>query len=111
VTEILDAGLGRFLQRVEVEPELESGSFVGFRIVELRPLDWWQGVDLAVGDVVTQVNGMPVEQPTEAHAAFESLRSASHVKVSYTRAGEARELAYSIVDRTAAAPAAPTSAP
>ncbi|MEY2933816.1 MAG: hypothetical protein RL033_4565 [Pseudomonadota bacterium] len=101
----LEAGLGRFLQHADLEPEVSAGAFVGFRIVELRPPAWWAGIDLAPGDIVTQVNGMPIEQPTEAHAAFESLRSSDKLTVKYLRRGEARELTFSILDK---APAAPT---
>ena len=99
VNQALDAGLGRFLQRVELSPQVHEGKFVGFRIVELRPPSWWQGVDLFPGDVVTRVNDMPIEQPTEAHAAFESLRKADKLTVKYLRDGKERELTYSIVER------------
>ena len=99
VNEALDAGLGRFLQRVELAPQVLEGKFVGFRIVELRPPSWWQGVDLYPGDVVTRVNDMPIEQPTEAHAAFESLRNADKLRVKYLRDDKERELIYSIVER------------
>lgn len=99
VNAALDAGLGRFLQRVELVPQVHEGNFVGFRIVELRPPSWWQGVDLFPGDVVTRVNGMPIEQPTEAHAAFESLRNADKLTVTYLRDDKERELSYSIVKR------------
>jgi hypothetical protein len=99
VNQVVDAGLGRFLQRVDLQPEVVQGGFVGFRVVELRSPSWWQGVDLAPGDVVTQVNGMPIEQPTEAHAAFESLRKADKLIVKYLRDGQERELSYSIVER------------
>jgi hypothetical protein len=102
---VLDAGLGRFLQRVDVKPEVDQGEFVGFRVVELRPISWWQGIDLAPGDVVTLVNGMPIEQPTQAHAAFESLRNANKLSVQYLRNGESRELTYSILDKPGASPA------
>lgn len=95
----LEAGLGRFLQRVELAPEVYEGKFVGFRVVELRPPSWWQGVDLFPGDVVTRVNGMPIEQPTDAHAAFESLRKSDKLIVSYLRSGEERELEYRIIER------------
>lgn len=98
VTETLDAGLGYFLQRIEVEAELVEDSFVGFRVMALRPQAWWQGIDLAPGDIVTQVNSMPIEQPAEAHAAFESLRTASEVTISYLRNGQARQLRYQILD-------------
>jgi type II secretory pathway component PulC len=103
VNEVLDAGLGKFLQRVELRPQLQEGTFVGFRVLELRPPAWWQGVDLVPGDVVTRVNGMPIEQPTDAHAAFESLRQSDKLVVSYLREGEARELSYSIIEKPSAA--------
>ena len=35
VTDVLDAGLGKFLQRADLRAELHEGTFVGFRIVEL----------------------------------------------------------------------------
>jgi hypothetical protein len=127
VNAVLDEGLGRFLQHAELDPEVQAGAFVGFRVLELRPAAWWQGVDLVPGDIVMQVNGMPIEQPTEAHAAFESLRQAAQLRVKYMRKGEARELTYSILDKPpksptpgstisdppapAAAPAAPAVAP
>jgi hypothetical protein len=104
VNAVLDEGLGRFLQHAELDPEVQAGAFVGFRVLELRPAAWWQGVDLVPGDIVMQVNGMPIEQPTEAHAAFESLRQATQLRVKYMRKGEARELVYSILDKPPAAP-------
>lgn len=103
VDEVLDAGLGKFLQRADLRAELHEGSFVGFRIVELRPPAWWQGVDLVPGDVITRVNGMPIEQPTEAHEAFESLRKSDRLTVSYQRDGQPRELSYSIIPKPEAA--------
>jgi len=105
VNEVLDAGLGKFLQRADLKPELHEGTFVGFRIVELHPPAWWQGVDLVPGDVITRVNGMPIEQPTDAHAAFESLRTSDKLVVSYLRDGASRELAYSIIAKPAASAA------
>lgn len=107
----LEAGLGRFLQKVTVEPEMKQGAFVGFRIVELRPPAWWQGIDLAPGDVVTSVNGMPIEQPAEAHAAFESLRTADKLTVKYLRGGEPRELTYRIIDKPGTSSTQPSAAP
>lgn len=94
----IDAGFGRFLGLVEVEPALEKGAFVGWSIVALRPPEFWEGVDLKPGDVVTAVNGLRIERDTEAFAAFQALRDADGVNVSYRRGGEARALRYRIVD-------------
>jgi hypothetical protein len=112
VNAVVDQGLGRFLQRVDVEPELNEGKFVGFRILDLHPLAWWQGVDLAPGDVVLNVNGMPIEKATEAHAVFEKLKTSNELRVALLRAGKPHELSYKIVEQTAdaKAPATPAAA-
>lgn len=107
VNAVVDEGLGKFLQRVDVRPEIDQGAFVGFRIVELHSPTWWQGIDLVPGDVVTKINGMPIEQPTEAHAAFESLRTAEKLTVSYLRDGKPRTLEYTILEKPAPSPASP----
>ena len=97
VDAVVEAGLGRFLQRVEVEPSLSNGRFRGFRIIELRPPGFWREVDLKKGDVVTRVNGMPIEREMQAYEAFVSLKKADKLRVSFQRGGERRELVYGIV--------------
>jgi type II secretory pathway component PulC len=94
----VDAGLGWFLQRLDVEPSLENGRFKGFRITKLKTPDFWQGVDLKPGDVVLSVNGMPIERDMQAYEAFQSLKTASELRVKFLRAGHTRELVYKIVD-------------
>ncbi len=119
VLRFVDAGFPNFLQMVEVEPSLENGQFRGWRIVSLRPPEFWQGVDLKPGDVVTSVNGMPIERETEAFDAFQAMRNASRISVSYVRAGKPRTLELRVTDSgkpfaapnaAASAPAAPPSA-
>ena len=102
VNAVVDAGLGSFLQRGEVDASLEHGHFRGFRILRLQPPEYWRGVDLEPGDVVTQVNGMDIERPPQAHRAFASLKTAPRLVVTYRRAGEQRQLVYRIQERTPA---------
>ena len=97
VVRVVEAGLGRFLQKVDVEPSFAAGQFQGFRVVELRPGSFWQGVDLQPGDVVLKVNGLPIERETQAYAAFQSLKSAGELRVDLLRAGQPRSLIYPIV--------------
>ena len=107
---VIEAGLGTFLQHVEVEASLPNGRFEGFRIVGLHPPEFWQGVDLKPGDVVTRVNGMPIERETEAYDAFQSLRTASELRVSLMRGGVPRVLAYRIAERPKPAPSPASTA-
>jgi S1-C subfamily serine protease len=119
VTATVEEGLGYFLQRVSVDAEVIDGKFQGFRIVELRPVEWWQGVDLRPGDVITMVNGMSIERDIDAYQAFQSLRSAPALRVTFLRGGARRELVYSIIDHAGtggvpkpkAGPPAPAEAP
>ena len=93
----LSHGMGALLARVQVEPALTNGRFRGWRVVGLAPDDpMWRGVDLAPGDVVTQVNGLPLEHPEQALAAFQSLAIAKELRVSLERNGARREIVYPI---------------
>lgn len=109
VDETVDAGLGWFLQLVEVEPSLDNGRFKGFRIVDLRPSSYWRGVDLRPGDVVVSVNGKSIERDKEAFDVFKSLKKEGELRVKYLRAGRERELVYRIVAPPPPAPQRPAS--
>jgi hypothetical protein len=101
VEEVVSEGLGMFLRRLDVDdhPVFVAGKFHGFRIAGLRDAQFWSGVDLKPGDVVTSVNGFPIEHPEQAQTAFDSLGVASELRVGVERGGQPRELVYTIVDR------------
>jgi type II secretion system protein C len=100
VRAILAQGPGAFLQRVSLDDHavFASGKFHGFRLTRLNDTELFNGVDLKPGDVITRVNGFPIEHPEEALQAFNSLEVASELRVEYEREGVPRELRYSIVD-------------
>jgi hypothetical protein len=96
---VLEAGLGRFLQGIETEPELEGGRFVGFRLVSIYPQDErLSGVELEPGDVVLRVNGQRIERPEQALQVWNGLRVASELWIEYRRGDETRELRFEIVE-------------
>jgi type II secretory pathway component PulC len=98
VVAFVNAGFWNFLQQVEVEPSLDDGRFRGWIIVALRPPAFWDGVDLAPGDIVTSVNDKPIERETEAFDAFQSLKTAPSLHVSYVRRGAERRISYQIAE-------------
>jgi len=93
-------GLGAFLQRFELDerPVIVGGKFHGFRVAALHDPSFWRDVDLRPGDVVTSVNGFPIERPEQALNVFDSLDVASELRVAYERDGHSREIVYAIVD-------------
>lgn len=90
-------GLGYFLQNVTVDdyPVMRSNKFHGFRI---RSINAGLGVELQPGDVITRVNGMPIEHPEEADAAMRALDTAAALRVDYERDGKAKTLELPIAD-------------
>lgn len=107
VDRTVDGGVGRFMQRLDVEASLDQGVFQGWRIVSLRGDGYWNGVDLHAGDVVLRVNGMRLETDMNAYDAMQSLKAADHVTVEYLRGGERRELTYRIVPKPGTEPLVP----
>ncbi len=99
VDAFIDNGFPQFLQRVDVEARVVDGQFRGWSIVNLLPRDFWNGVDLRPGDIVTAVNDLPIERDTEAYDAFESLKAADTLRVAFQRDGQSHVLVYKIVER------------
>lgn len=98
VTSAVHAGLGSFLQTVAIDehPVFRDGKFHGFRIAALAPQYAHTGI--VPGDVVTRVNGMPIERPEQAIEVFRSLEVASELHIDYERDGAPHELRLAIVD-------------
>lgn len=95
----VDAGLGKFFQKVELEGVVESGEFRGFRILRFTEPAEWRGVGLLAGDVVQRINGQSIERPEQAFAVFASLKTAPSLDVTYSRGGKAMQLSLPIVGR------------
>jgi type II secretory pathway component PulC len=98
VSSAVHAGLGSFLQTVAIDehPVFRDGKFHGFRIAGLAPQ--YARTGIVPGDVVTRVNGMPIERPEQAIEVFRSLEVASELHIDYERDGTPHELRLAIVD-------------
>lgn len=97
VRQSIAKGLGYFLQNVAVEdyPVMDKGKFRGFKIRAITA-EWV--LDLRPGDVVTRVNGMPIEHPEEADAALRALEKAKALRVDFDRDGKAQTLELPITE-------------
>ncbi len=105
VAEVVDAGLGFWLQGVQVERVLEKRKFQGWRVQALHLTNpCYANVDLRPGDVVTAINGQgpkQLEKPDTAQVVFNSLKAAPAIEVSYVRDGQPRSLRIAIVEAEA----------
>ena len=113
LTRTVQAGIGAFLANVDLSPVLVRGRFIGFRLDHARGLRRWNaaGLDVRTGDVVTRVNGSPIERPEQAQAAFLSLAEASEVVIDVVRAGSPVTVRAAVRGDAAPAVASAASAP
>lgn len=92
-------GPGWLLSRVLLEPEEAEGE-VGFRVEAISStFPWVLGSDLGVGDVVLQVDGMPVSDPDTLVQLWERLASASAVTVEILRDDQRHEIVIALPQR------------
>jgi type II secretory pathway component PulC len=100
VHEVVAAGLGQWLQGVQIERVLEGRKFKGWKIGVLHLANpCYAAVDLRPGDVVTAVNGKgpkQLERPETAQEIFASLMQAPAIEVSFLRNGQPRVLRFEI---------------
>ncbi len=99
VLSAVSSGLGAFLQYVTIDvdhPVIRNRKFFGFRILTLN--GDWNGIDLKPGDVVTSVNGLPIERPEQAQEAFASSALVNEITAEYERDGQMHTLRVPIID-------------
>jgi hypothetical protein len=92
VERVLREGPPWILRRVPVEEVIHDpdGKFVGWRLMGLPAA--WASLDLRPGDVVTRVNGHPLETTDEAFDAWLLVAKSKELRVSYERAGATHEM-------------------
>lgn len=80
------------LRRVPVEPVLEGGKLAGVRLAAGADAALLGQVGLRPGDVVTRVNGQPVDSLARGREILASLGGAGTVRVTVLRDGQPAEL-------------------
>jgi hypothetical protein len=99
VARVIDAGFPSFLERMDVEAYVQNDKFVGWTLLALYPPEFWAEVDLRPMDVVTRVNGRPIERDTEAFDCFQAAKTEPTLVVKYLRQGAPRELKFEIIPK------------
>ncbi|MFT5429514.1 MAG: type II secretory pathway component PulC [Myxococcota bacterium] len=96
--DVLSKGPGRFFERMPVTPHLVGRRFVGYRVLELYGRAKSHPDGVFVGDIVTQVNTLPVSRPSEFMKVWNSAGERGTLVVDLIRGGERREITYRIMD-------------
>lgn len=96
VVEQARGNLGELLKSARMEPRLVNGATDGFVIAMLQPGSLLSQMGFRRGDVVMQVNGMPLDSPEKALQIFQQLREARSLRVHVERQGEPSVFEYDV---------------
>lgn len=98
VDEAIDAGVARFIQGFDMVEHLdEYDRFVGWKIGKIYDRERFDGLGIGSGDVITSINGMPLERPAHAYEVLMSLKTAQNLDVEYLRGGRVMRLSLPII--------------
>lgn len=98
VDDAVASGVGRFIQGFDMVEELdEYDRFVGWKIGKIHDRKRFEGLGIGTGDVITSINGMPLERPAHAYEALMSLKTAQSIDIEYLRGGRVMRLSLPIV--------------
>jgi general secretion pathway protein C len=72
---------------MRLAPQVEGGQMVGFRINPGRDRETFEALGLMPGDVVTDINGMVLDDPSRGLQVFEALGESTMANVTVLRDG------------------------
>jgi len=84
--------VAKLAKEVSVYPVLENGRFAGVRLGVNRDSDLLQRTGLRPTDVITAVNGIPLDGPARQEELLTALRDARSLNVTIRRDGETQNL-------------------
>jgi general secretion pathway protein C len=83
-------------KRVQIVPVLDGGKLTGVRVAPGSDAALLGQIGLKSGDIVTAINGAPVDSLARGQQILESLRSASNARVTVLRDGKPTDVVISL---------------
>ena len=88
--------LDQLMEQARIRPHIEEGRPSGISITGIKPNTVFRKMRLRNGDIITGVNGAPIESVEDAMKIFGDLSSSSEVQLEIKRRGRKRVLNYKI---------------
>jgi general secretion pathway protein C len=85
--EVISENATELTRIMRFAPHVESGQVVGFRVTPGPEADIFEGLGLEPGDIVTDINGIQLDDPSRGLQAFEALGESSMANVTILRDG------------------------
>jgi general secretion pathway protein C len=84
------------MDQAQIRPHIEEGRPSGISITGIKPNTVFRKMRLRNGDIITGVNGTPIETVEDAMKIFSDVKSASELQVEIKRRGQKRVLNYKV---------------
>jgi general secretion pathway protein C len=88
--------LGQLMDQATIRPYIEDGRTAGISVTGIKPNAIFRRMRLRNGDIITGVNGRPLESVEDAVAIFDDLSRSSEIKLDIKRRGRKQTLDYRI---------------
>lgn len=88
--------LNELLKQARMEPNIVAGRTEGFVVRMIRPKSLLDVLGIQRGDILMQINGMPLDGPEKALQIFQQLREARHISIGLTRNGTPLNFEYQV---------------
>ncbi len=89
---IAETNPGAFSAVVRPQPVFANGVQRGYRVYPARNRRGFSRLGLQPGDLITSINGTPLDDPSRGMEIFNSLNSASQVNLTIERNGQTQQL-------------------
>lgn len=94
---VISQNAGRLTDIIRLAPNVDQGKVTGFRVQPGRDRQTFDALGLMPGDVVTDINGVVLDDPSKGLQAFEALGEATMANVTVLRDGTPQAI---VIDTT-----------
>lgn len=88
--------LPKLLSQARAVPYVVNGALNGFRLDYVAPKSFYEKIGLRYGDVLKQVNGVEIKDPSTMMALFQQLRNEQSVKLNVLRNNQPTTMTFEI---------------
>jgi general secretion pathway protein C len=88
--------IGDLMNQATFRPHIENGQPAGISITRIKPNAIFRRLRLRNGDIITGVNGSPIESVEDAVRVFETISDTTNIQLDIKRRGREQTLEYRI---------------
>lgn len=90
------ANMSQLMTQVRIAPNFTEGEPDGFKVLSIKRGSLFDRLGLRNGDVIRQINGVPLDSPQKVLEVYEQLESGQSISLNIVRGGREQTLSYEL---------------